>query len=138
MESTGSRGRIQISQTTADLISDGGKAHWITPREDAVQAKGKGVMKTYWLNRTVAQKGSSSVASSEGETASPAVAAGIVSSPVTNSTKQERLVRWMVELLMEHLKKIVSDHRAVNFRSIYSFPASHLFSVIECQPWNRK
>jgi hypothetical protein len=115
MESTGSRGRIHISQTTADLITAAGKAHWIKPREDLVQAKGKGAMQTYWLNP--ASKKGSSVASSEGD----ATSARISRSPVKDSGKEERLVQWMVELLMEHMKKIVSDHRALYSRTtIYS------------------
>ena len=44
MESTGKRNRIQVSQTTADLLAEAGKAHWVQPREDAVQAKGKGTL----------------------------------------------------------------------------------------------
>jgi hypothetical protein len=120
MESTGSRGRIHISQSTADLISAAGKAHWIKPRKDLVEAKGKGAMQTYWLNPGAAQRGSS-VASSEGAGTSPVDSAGISRSPVKDSAKEERLVQWMVELLTENMKKIVSDHRAINSRTtIYS------------------
>ena len=32
MESTGKRNRIQVSQTTADLLAEAGKAHWVQPR----------------------------------------------------------------------------------------------------------
>jgi hypothetical protein len=120
MESTGRRGRIHISKTTADLIIAAGKGHWVKPREDIVEAKGKGTMQTYWLN-PAATKGSS-VASSEG-----AVSARIYSSPVKDVGKEERLVQWMVDMLTEHMKKIVSDHRAVNSRTtIYSFSSVSL------------
>ena len=108
MESTGSRGRIHISQTTADLIRAAGKAYWVKPREDLITAKGKGTMQTYWLNPASAQKGSS-VASNESALSTP-----IFRSPVKDSEKEERLVQWMVDLLTEHMKKIVSDHRTVN------------------------
>jgi hypothetical protein len=27
-----------------------GKEHWLIPREDEVKAKGKGILKTFWLN----------------------------------------------------------------------------------------
>jgi hypothetical protein len=129
MESTGFRGRIHISQTTADLIIAAGKAHWIKPREDQVQAKGKGTMQTYWLN-PAAKKGSSA-ASNEGEATFPVDSDHILRSPVKDSGKEERLVQWMVELLTEHMKKIVSDHRALNSRTTIDtpFPASHLYSV---------
>jgi hypothetical protein len=127
MESTGSRGRIHISESTADLISAAGKAHWIKPREDLVQAKGKGAMQTYWLNPGKALRGSS-VASSEGGAATSSVDSPRKSrSPVKDSAKEERLVQWMVELLTENMKKIVSDHRAVNSRTtIYSLPSISL------------
>lgn len=50
MESTGVANRIQISQATADFLISSGKGNWISPREDVIVAKGKGEMKTYWLN----------------------------------------------------------------------------------------
>jgi class 3 adenylate cyclase len=42
MESNGLPGRIQVSQQTAYLLIDAGKGSWITPREDVIEAKGKG------------------------------------------------------------------------------------------------
>jgi len=39
MESTGQRGRIQVSQDTADLLTASGKAEWLTTRNDKVVAK---------------------------------------------------------------------------------------------------
>jgi hypothetical protein len=41
MESTGIKGKIQLSQETADLLTAAGKGTMITPREDKVNAKGK-------------------------------------------------------------------------------------------------
>ena len=129
MESTGARGKIHISKTTADLIIAAGKAHWIKPREDLVQAKGKGTMQTYWLNHPAsAQKGSSLASSQLGATATSSAASTVnFRSPVKDIEKEERLVQWMVELLTEHMKKIVSDHRAVDYRTtIYSFSSPSL------------
>jgi class 3 adenylate cyclase len=51
MESTGVRGRIQLSQSTADALLVAGKERWIKPREETVTAKGKGIMQTYWLDK---------------------------------------------------------------------------------------
>lgn len=42
MESTGQRGKVQVSQETADLLVAAGKTSWITPREERIVAKGKG------------------------------------------------------------------------------------------------
>eukprot|EP00934_Nitzschia_sp_Nitz4_P003177 Nitzschia sp. Nitz4//scaffold52_size167869//51633//56242//NITZ4_002269-RA/size167869-snap-gene-0.210-mRNA-1//1//CDS//3329554014//3167//frame0 len=49
MESTGQRNRIQVSQSTAQLLIESGKGNWIQPREDVVHAKGKGAVQTYWV-----------------------------------------------------------------------------------------
>jgi class 3 adenylate cyclase len=48
MESTGLKGCIQLSQQTTDILIEAGKGYWVTPREDKVEAKGKGEMQTYW------------------------------------------------------------------------------------------
>ena len=53
MESTGLRNRIQLSKATADLLIKAGKQSWITKRSDEVEAKGKGLMQTYWLKCSV-------------------------------------------------------------------------------------
>lgn len=50
MESTGVKGKIQISKATADLLILAGKSRWITPREDKIVAKGKGELETYWVD----------------------------------------------------------------------------------------
>ena len=60
MESTGEKNRIQVSEKTADLLSQAGKGHWLIPREDVVEAKGKGMLKTFWL---VYERGRSTVSS---------------------------------------------------------------------------
>ena len=49
MESLSKPGRIQVSSTTAELLRAAGFARWLREREDAVQAKGKGELRTFWL-----------------------------------------------------------------------------------------
>lgn len=51
MQSTGEGNRIQVSDDTAKHLSSAGKQHWLTPREQQVFAKGKGMMSTYWLTK---------------------------------------------------------------------------------------
>jgi class 3 adenylate cyclase len=53
MESTSTPSRIQCSQDTATLLQEAGKDHWITPREETVVAKGKGEMRTFWIDPLV-------------------------------------------------------------------------------------
>ena len=50
MESTGERGKTQVSKSTAESLTAGGKSHWLIPRTELVNAKGKGELQTYWVN----------------------------------------------------------------------------------------
>jgi class 3 adenylate cyclase len=50
MESTGKKNRIQVSQATADFLCVAGVRHWLHPRDDLVNAKGKGKVQTYWVS----------------------------------------------------------------------------------------
>ena len=56
MESNGVKGKIHISQSTADELITAGKAQWLIPRVDKIVAKGKGEMQQSNHNQT--QKGS--------------------------------------------------------------------------------
>eukprot|EP00977_Amphora_coffeiformis_P007627 scaffold1684_cov214-Amphora_coffeaeformis.AAC.11 len=49
IESTGEPRQIHLSQETHDLLKAAGLESWTTPRTDAVQVKGKGDLKTFWL-----------------------------------------------------------------------------------------
>jgi class 3 adenylate cyclase len=66
MESTGTPRRIQVSQSTADVLILEGKESWLVPRREKVYAKGKGDMQTYFLElKEKSDKPPSSVRSSE-------------------------------------------------------------------------
>lgn len=112
MESTGERGRIQVSQETADLLMAAGKSHWLKPREEKVVAKGKGELKTYWLDPTkkgmrkshkdirVAQEiqlnNKREYGNNEG------------TSDVPFDDKYARLIDWNVDVLLHHLARVIS------------------------------
>jgi class 3 adenylate cyclase len=49
MESNGVKGKIHVSQATADELIKSGKEAWITPCEEKIHAKGKGFMQTYFV-----------------------------------------------------------------------------------------
>ena len=113
MESTGATNKIQISESTAEILKRSGKQHWVKPREDAVKAKGKGVLSTFWLNPAGGKdegssNGDSDVAANDALDNSPSA---VPKKPVAavDAMKQDRLVDWMVEILLDHIKKIVSD-----------------------------
>jgi hypothetical protein len=107
MESTGTRNKIQISEATADILTKSGMSNWITPREDAVEAKGKGFLKTFWVNRNgkdeSAIKRTPLVSDLDG-TGNPAQLI------IASTSKTGRLVDWMVDLLLIHVKKMVSHN----------------------------
>jgi hypothetical protein len=48
--SNGVRGRIHVSQATADALTAKGKGQWLKAREDKIVAKGKGEMQTYFID----------------------------------------------------------------------------------------
>ena len=122
LKSLGERDKIQASQSTADLLVAAGKAHWLTPRLGGVTAKGKGKLNSFWLNPT-AKKRSSSASSGTSSTGDfdPTLGPKELAEAVV---KQGRLVDWMTELLLDHVKKIVSS----------SLPTESLSSRI--RPWH--
>ncbi|KAG7359291.1 adenylate and guanylate cyclase catalytic domain containing protein [Nitzschia inconspicua] len=61
MESSSKPNRIQASQKTAELIVEGRRGHWLTARKDLVNAKGKGLLHTFWVNPKVSKNNGSVV-----------------------------------------------------------------------------
>lgn len=53
MEHTGQVGKIQASEETANVLMNAGKADWVRPREDKINPKGKGQMRTFWVEPKV-------------------------------------------------------------------------------------
>lgn len=104
MESTGIANQIQISQETAKHLVDAGKSHWFIQREDSIQAKGKGVLQTYWL-AIKTTNGNGTVASGFG-----------IDDLDISKEKQEkqnsRIARWTVQVLSTLLKEIISSRKS--------------------------
>jgi hypothetical protein len=128
MESTGKRNQIQVSQATADLITESGKSHWMRKREELVQAKGKGEVQTYWIKSKVSSNEKSDDdahdhSSSSGKKAS----SGSVISETVDGEGQESahkirirksLIDWQVALLSRLLKQIVLRRNMKNGRKV--------------------
>jgi hypothetical protein len=107
------RNRIHISEDTARLITDGGKDHWLTPREETVEAKGKGHLTTFFVFEK--KDRSMSNASTTSSTNSSQVSEGSDLSPtVVNNTdnlsfdRRRRLIDWNVDLFAGSIRKIVA------------------------------
>lgn len=123
-------GMIQLSQQTADILTAAGKGHWITPREEAVVAKGKGELATYWLQISFGgSQGTASLCSETEWTEAPdGSGLGIqevgghlqrslsqqmlqaTATQIPSAERHARLVEWNAELLMRLLKVIIA-HR---------------------------
>jgi Adenylate and Guanylate cyclase catalytic domain len=103
MESTGVRDKIHISQHTADLLIAAGKNHWVSPRQDEVNVKGKGLMKTYFLNPFTSKQTNNTSNSGGSDSGSPSESNTIREL----SSKRDRLVNWAVDMMLDSIKKMV-------------------------------
>jgi hypothetical protein len=65
MESSSLPLKILVLQSIASRIVEAGKGHWLTARKDLVNARGKGLVQTYWLDATRSQTNGSVVSSIE-------------------------------------------------------------------------
>lgn len=126
MESTCTPNRIQVSADFAKCLQTANKLHWIKPREDMVDVKGKGSMQTFWLEfsgDSALRKAEAEASSEEGNSefselqrnncsssdlfkSERAMSSG--SSQRKLSPKVERLVDWNADLLTKILKEIVA------------------------------
>eukprot|EP00980_Cylindrotheca_fusiformis_P012399 scaffold3044_cov103-Cylindrotheca_fusiformis.AAC.2 len=124
MESSGERSRIQISQTTADMLTEAGLARWIIPRSTKIDVKGKGGMQTYWVtrsNKSIQPKATNMKPEmetldegGEAEESSETSAEGDQDFMVVEGMNRiERLVEWNVEVLTSLLEQIVGSRRGV-------------------------
>jgi hypothetical protein len=113
MESTSTKGSIQLSNDAATLLKEGGKGHWITPREDLVDAKGKGAMQTFWLIQGIKSepsRTSSIVVGTSYEV--PDGRLPSVDSMEEDGTETDevvgRLIDWNVQVMMSLIQKIMA------------------------------
>ena len=108
MESNGVRSKIHISQSTADLLLAAGKDHWITKRETLVEAKGKGLLQTYWAEPAAQASTIISGCSNDNEVT--------LQDGVFND-KTMRLIDWNVDILSQLIRQIVARREALNCSS---------------------
>jgi Adenylate and Guanylate cyclase catalytic domain len=113
MESNGKPGMIQCSQKTADILTSAGKGTWLAKREEMVQAKGKGMLQTYWVeprNRSGSSSHSPSLTSDDDDVDQ------LLGGPIPrgpDSLMNERLVKWNMEHFTGLVKRIVARRAAL-------------------------
>jgi class 3 adenylate cyclase len=124
-ESTGLKGKIQLSQETADFLITAGKSYWIRQREEKVFAKGKGEMTTYWLSIKKEGNAATSSASDSGtveieddgvaNAESFEISHNDKRAQTLSSEKTIRLIEWNCDVLLRLIKQIAA-RRISTFR----------------------
>jgi Adenylate and Guanylate cyclase catalytic domain len=119
MEHTGEVNRIQVSESTAQLLIAAGKEHWLCCREGLVEAKGIGKIQTYWASVTTVDSSLNAVSKhikhyfvhgEQDETQSTSFQGH--DSGLSENTdyllndKTIRLIDWNVDILLQCLKRI--------------------------------
>eukprot|EP00934_Nitzschia_sp_Nitz4_P003041 Nitzschia sp. Nitz4//scaffold172_size47551//27808//31430//NITZ4_007145-RA/size47551-augustus-gene-0.38-mRNA-1//1//CDS//3329538762//3031//frame0 len=119
MESLGQKNRIHVSQSTADELIKRGKSHWVKPRKDMVEAKGKGKMATYWVlpyeRATSIERSDDSSTGMDTQLAPVAFKPQVA--PVLDDVKVERLVAWNVDVLSRLIRGIIA-HNSSNRKGL--------------------
>ena len=100
VECTGRSNCIQVSKETAELLRKAGLGDLLTFRSDQVEAKGKGLLETYWLAESRS-------------TLSPLLAEPGTAVSEPYEKKIDRLVSWNVETLHRLLKQVVARRSAM-------------------------
>jgi hypothetical protein len=108
MENTGTANKVHVSQSTADLLVSAGKQHWVTRRKETVNAKGKGMIQTFWVERECfdASRGGAESSDSSSDDDEEALLA----------EKMARLEAWNVEVLGRLLADVMANRDVITPR----------------------
>ncbi len=110
LESSGEGNAIHISKETASLLIDAGKHFWIQEREDAVELKGKGTLKTFWLTSNTSPATPAGDSGSEGNSGDGKASLSVQDADLVSKTR--RLVDWNTDLLVRMAREIVANRQA--------------------------
>lgn len=106
MESTGTRGRIQASSDTRDLLEAVGKGNWLKARAGKTTVRGKGEMQTYFVDLIPKGKGSAELSTPSTHKRAP------LRRQITAGGTGERLVDWNVRELTKLLRTVMAQREA--------------------------
>lgn len=112
-------------QETAEILKAGGKAHWVSPRKDKIQAKGKGELETFFIDIKKQSSGSQTSARSAAsyedsvQLDMPHLQKPLCNAAGTDMTLQvnvppqlKRRVHWNTDILIRMLQQIVARRDA--------------------------
>ncbi|KAG7363180.1 family 3 adenylate cyclase [Nitzschia inconspicua] len=106
IQTTGQKNQIHISEETAALLREAGKECWVELCEDAVQAKGKGELRTYWLKNAKHLNGTAELPHDTHQ-----IQAKSCSEQEALRQKHARLVKWISDILASFLKQIIAKRK---------------------------
>ena len=124
--STGVPGKIQCSQATAEALTRSGKEHWLKEREDLVSAKGKGIMRTFFLTPFVDRAFSANSQDTEEE--EDVLTIDFAGRLANKLLKREREVEWVSELIRDSVREIVAQRttrKGKIQKTLDALPTSH-------------
>ena len=127
IETTGKKNSIHISEQTAKLLADAGKGHWTMPREEEVEAKGKGKLRTFWLigggsDGSTIFTGNDDTSTNFEEVAST----GNEQTTKKLHSKDKRLVEWNVDNLSKLLRLVQARRMVTSGAPKKQFNLQHL------------
>lgn len=105
IESSGRPNRIHVSESTAELLKKAGRVGWIVPRKQLVEAKGKGMLKTYWVEPRKKSSASSDNTSNSSSSENDPLGG-------RSDHKTARLVEWNTQVFAKLLQEIVVQRAA--------------------------
>ena len=115
IESSGEGGKIHLSSETAAILKAEGMESWVVPRKNRVDAKGKGLLNTYWL---VAPKEASTKQSlpcvriQVDDSESERDGTWNLHGKVVPDDKAERLIQWNTDTLLGLLQNVAARRMA--------------------------
>lgn len=111
LESSSQKNKIQVSKETAEILMTNGKSSWLEKRADRINAKGKGILETYWLN-TGSNRARSVASGCSSSDIDKAAHVGSKSQRSSVEARARRLINWNVETLLRLLRQIVAHREA--------------------------
>ncbi|CAB9514142.1 Receptor-type guanylate cyclase gcy [Seminavis robusta] len=120
IESSGTGGKIHVSDATATLLTNKGMGNWLVPRSAQIEAKGKGLLTTYWVEQpeAVANKSPAVVQINTESGTDPSESSDLFLRSLhhraiaVSDDKVERLIMWNTDTLLKLLKHVVARRMA--------------------------
>jgi 3'5'-cyclic nucleotide phosphodiesterase/Adenylate and Guanylate cyclase catalytic domain len=118
IETSGVPGKIHLSNETASLLKQAGKAHWVVPRSQTVSLKGKGEVQTFFAylktSASTVRTGTSQDSSDQIDSSPDEVPMDNLHSTETGQDHLMGLVTRCVEVLHSHLLDVVKGRAPSN------------------------